>query len=159
MLEGPHARHARPRLVDSGVIRLGRSDVAFPERLHRLAGRLDELVRQLSPTAAAVEAPFHGVNPRSALQLAHARGVVLATLAGAGVPVAEYAPAAVKIAVAGNGRAPKDQVHAMVMRLLGIEDLPGPSDRADAIAVALCHAASMGFPRPDRRGARRRRHG
>jgi crossover junction endodeoxyribonuclease RuvC len=154
MLEGPRGR---PRLVDSGVIRLGRSGLEFPERLHRLATRFDELVRRLDPTAAAVEAPFHGVNPRSALQLAHARGVVLATLAGAGVPVAEYPPAAVKTAVAGNGRAPKDQVHAMVVRLLGIDDLPGPSDRADAIAVALCHAASMGFPDADTRRAPRRR--
>jgi crossover junction endodeoxyribonuclease RuvC len=139
------------------VIRLGRSEVEFAERLHRLGIRLDELVRRLRPTTAAVEAPFHGVNPRSALQLAHARGVVLATLAGAGVPVAEYAPAAVKIAVAGNGRAPKDQVHAMVVRLLGIEGLAGPSDRADAIAVALCHAATLGSPETGRRSSRRRR--
>ena len=63
VLEGPDAR---PRLVDSGVIRLGRSDVDFAERLHRLATRFDELVRRQRPTAAAVEAPFHGVNPRSA---------------------------------------------------------------------------------------------
>ena len=153
VLDGPRAS---PRLVESGVIRLGGRGVDFPERLHRLATRFDELVRRLAPTAAAVEAPFHGVNARSALQLAHARGVVLATLAGAGIPVAEYAPAAVKSAVAGNGHAPKDQIHAMVVRLLGIETLPGPSDRADAIAVALCHVASMGFPLVSRPSPSRR---
>jgi len=153
MLDGSRAH---PRLVESGVIRLGGANVGFPERLHRLALRLDEVVRRLAPTAAAVEAPFHGVNARSALQLAHARGVVLATLAGAGVSVAEYAPAAIKSAVAGNGRAPKEQIHAMVVRLLGVEALPGPSDRADAIAVALCHVASMGFPSVARPGLTRR---
>ena len=71
VLDGPRAS---PRLVETGVIRPGGRGVDFPERLHRLATRLDELVRRLVPTAAAVEAPFHGVNARSALQLAHARG-------------------------------------------------------------------------------------
>ena len=154
ILDGPRAQ---PRLVDSGVLRLGGSGVDFPERLHRLATGLDELVRRFAPAAAAVEAPFHGVNARSALQLAHARGVVLATLAGAGVPVTEYAPASVKMAVAGNGRAQKDQIRAMVERLLGLDELPGPSDRADAIAVALCHVASAGHPQANARSSRARR--
>jgi crossover junction endodeoxyribonuclease RuvC len=144
LLEGPAPS---PRLVESGVIRLGGSGVEFAEKLHRLSLSLTDLVVRLGPTAAAVEAPFHGVNARSALQLAHARGVVLATLAGAGVPVAEYAPATVKQAVAGNGRAGKDQVQAMVVRLLGVDALPGPSDRADALAVALCHVHSAAFSR------------
>ena len=137
----------RPQLIESGVIRLGRSSTPLAERLHRLATRFDELVKALEPAAAAVEAPFHGVNARAALQLAHSRGVLLATLAGAGVEVVEYAPAAVKVAVTGNGRAEKAQVQAMVMRLLGVDALPGPADRADALAVALCHLSSARFTR------------
>jgi crossover junction endodeoxyribonuclease RuvC len=137
----------RPSLVESGVIRLGRSSVPLAERLHRLARGLDELVGRLSPVAAAVEAPFIGVNARAALQLAHARGVVLAMLAAVDVPVIEYAPAAVKVAVTGNGRADKDQVRAMVTRLLGLETVPGPADRTDALAVALCHLSSERYTR------------
>jgi len=137
----------RPLLIESGVIRLGPSASPFPERLHRLATAFDDLVARLAPSEAAVEAPFHGVNARTALQLAHARGVLLATLSGAGVPVIEYWPASVKVAVAGSGKADKAQVRAMVMRWLGLRVLAGPADRTDALAVALCHAASAGYMR------------
>jgi crossover junction endodeoxyribonuclease RuvC len=144
LLEGTAAR---PRLIESGVLRVGSATSSFPERLHRLATGFGDLVRQLAPIEAAVEAPFHGVNPRSALQLSHARGVLLATLSGAGVPVIEYMPASVKVAVAGSGKADKAQIRAMVMRWLGLRSLPGPSDRADALAVALCHLACAGHAR------------
>ena len=90
------------------------------------------------------QAPFHGVNARAALQLAHARGVLLAVLAGAGVPVAEYAPATVKKAVAMNGRAEKAQVQAMVSLLLGLDEPLKQPDLADALAVALCHSSGLG---------------
>jgi crossover junction endodeoxyribonuclease RuvC len=143
VIEGPAAR---PRLVDSGVIRLGGRGT-FAQRLHRLRSEFEELLGLLAPSAAAVEMPFHGTNARAALQLAHARGVLLAALAGAGVPVTEYSPAAIKSAVAGTGRAQKDQVQAMVGRLLGLPALAGPADRADALAVALCHLACAGHAR------------
>ncbi len=134
-----------PSLVDCGVIRLP-ARATFPDRLHLLLAELSGVVGRLSPTAAAVEAPFHGVNPRTALQLAHARGVVLAVLGGAGVPVTEYAPATVKVAVTGNGRADKDQVRAMVQQLLGGAAAPtGLPDESDALAVALCHLVTMRY--------------
>jgi len=91
------------------------------------------------PTEAAVEAPFHGASARSALQLAHARGVVLAVLGISSLPVFEYSPATIKRAVTGNGRAEKEQVEAMVSRLVGAGCPPGKSDIADAIAAAMCH--------------------
>jgi crossover junction endodeoxyribonuclease RuvC len=134
---------ARPRWLDAGVIRLGRGTGDLAGRLERLHAALAALVERLEPTSAAVEAPYHGANPRSSLLLAHARGVVLAVLAGAGIEVVEYTPATVKKAVTGNGRAPKEQVRAMVGRLLGSPPCGDSTDLSDALAIALCHAASQ----------------
>ena len=133
---------AHPEWLDAGVIPLGAARVPLHRRLLRLQQELDTLLARLHPTCAAVESPYHGANARSALQLAQARGVVLASLAGSGLDVAEYAPAAVKKAVTGNGRASKDQVRSMVARLLGRPAIDAPDDLADALAVALCHGAS-----------------
>lgn len=132
---------ARPTLIDCAVIRTGASGTELSERLSRLQRAVEEILDRLAPDCAAVEAPYHGVNARAALQLAHARGVILACLGALGIQTIEYAPATVKKAVTGNGRAPKQQVRLMVSRLLGARDLPGPNDITDALAVALCHAS------------------
>ena len=76
---------------------------------------------------------------RSALKLAHARGVAMLAAVEAGCPVAEYTPAEVKRAVVGYGRAEKSQVQQMVQLLLGLDEVPTPHDAADALAVAICH--------------------
>jgi crossover junction endodeoxyribonuclease RuvC len=133
---------ARPVRLDGGVIRLGGEPADLPRRLSRLQQELTALVRRLRPTSAAVESPYLGANARSAFQLAQARGVALAVLAGAGLDVAEYTPATVKKAVTGNGRAPKEQVRSMVSHLLGGPAANAPFDVTDAMAVALCHACS-----------------
>jgi crossover junction endodeoxyribonuclease RuvC len=133
----------RPVLIESGDIRLV-TGMGFAERLHRLRTEFEKIVRRVEPETAAVESPFHGVNARSALQLAHARGVLLAVLGGVGVPVVEYTPAVVKRSVTGNGRAEKGQVGAMVARLLSLDSEIASSDRADALAIALCHLAHAG---------------
>jgi crossover junction endodeoxyribonuclease RuvC len=130
----------RCRLVASDVIRIG-PDADLADGLALLYTRLDVVVRSIEPTSAAVESPFHGANARSALRLAHARGVVLAVLGAAAIPVAEYSPATVKKSVTGDGRAGKDQVRRMVSHLLGHVRLGSPRDLSDALAVALCHAA------------------
>lgn len=132
----------RCRLLDCDVIRTDGRDAPLAERLSRLYAELDAVVRGAGATAAAVEAPFHGANARSALQLAHARGVVLAVLGAAGVSVTEYSPATVKKSVTGDGAAGKQVVRRMVSRLLGRARLRGSSDLSDALAVALCHAAA-----------------
>jgi len=116
----------------------------LPDRLARLHTALCTVVEQHVPSEAAVEAPFHGVSARSALQLAHARGVVLAALGISGLRVFEYSPATIKKAVTGNGRAEKEQVEAMVVRLLSGGGSSGRSDIADAIAAALCHLFGTG---------------
>lgn len=145
-----------PRLVDGGVIRLGREQ-DFARRLARLHADFHALVARLSPTVAAVEAPFHGASARSALQLAHARGVILAVLATAEIEVVEYSPAAVKKAVTGNGRADKEQVAAMMRRSLTLEAGRLPHDLTDALAVALCHLGASGFREAVRRAENRGR--
>jgi crossover junction endodeoxyribonuclease RuvC len=106
--------------------------------LARLHAAILSVVTQHAPSEAAVEAPFHGVSARSALQLAHARGVILSALGVSGLRVVEYSPATIKKAVTGNGRAEKEQVGAMVSRLLA-GGSPGKPDIADAMAAALCH--------------------
>jgi crossover junction endodeoxyribonuclease RuvC len=136
-----------PRLLESGRIRLGAENDPLAVRLARLHLEFGELIHRLRPNTSAVESPFHGINARSALQLAHARGVILAALAVAGIDVAEYTPATVKKSVTGNGRAPKPQVDAMVGRLLGRAELIEAGDPADALAVALCHIASRNYLR------------
>jgi crossover junction endodeoxyribonuclease RuvC len=105
-----------------------------------LAVQIEDVVLRLQPAAAVLETPFHGQNAHSLIVLAEARGAILATLARFGVTVVEYAPAAVKRAVTGNGRADKEQVARMVRLLLSLPDLRGAHDETDALALALCHA-------------------
>ena len=105
------------------------------------------------PDVAVLESLFHGVNPRSLIVLAQARGALLATVARLGLPVAEYSPAEVKTAVTGHGRADKAQVARMVVLILGLgsgEKLS--SDASDALAVAICYAQRL---RLDSLGGRR----
>jgi crossover junction endodeoxyribonuclease RuvC len=126
----------RYRLESSGVIRPSGDGRAA--RLADLGQRLRELVLQLVPDCAAVESSFSGVNPRSGLALAEARGVILGVLGDSALEVCSYSPAQVKSAIVGSGRAEKQQVNYMVVRLLQLAK-PPPSDAADAMAVAVTH--------------------
>jgi crossover junction endodeoxyribonuclease RuvC len=130
----------KPIVVSCGSIVLKGSE-ALAVRLARLTGALTSILREWQPDEAAVEAPFAGVNARSALQLAHARGAILATLGTADLVVHEYAPAAVKKTVTGHGRAEKQQMQSMIARLMptSADDIHRSEDLADALAVALCH--------------------
>ena len=109
-------------------------------RLAYLSRHLAEVVEQHAPQAAALEALFHGVNPRSLIVLAQARGALLVTLALAGIQCREYSPAEVKSALTGHGRADKQQVQRMVRLVLGLGEQPLSVDASDALAVALCFA-------------------
>src|SRR5690606_22249094 len=111
----------------------------LPERLVALHDALAEMLALHAPAAAAVEEVFVNENPQSTLKLGQARGVVLLAAAGCGVAVGEYAPTLVKKAVVGSGGAAKDQVRAMVARLLPGCRIAG-ADAADALAVAITHA-------------------
>jgi len=118
------------------------SDLPLPDRLILLQRELATLVDQYHPDQSAVEQLFFNKNVRTALAVGHARGVVLLTLAQGHVPIYEYTPLQVKLAVTGHGRADKAQVQQMVTLLLGLNKVPKPDDVADALAIAICHLHS-----------------
>jgi crossover junction endodeoxyribonuclease RuvC len=111
-------------------------------RLGELARGLSEVIAELRPEAVAVEDVFSYQNPRSALALAQARGMALAVIGLAGLSVASYAPALVKKAVSGSGRADKAQIARMVQALIGLRSLPR-ADATDALAVAITHGRQL----------------
>ncbi len=115
----------------------------LPEkRLLALYQQLNELILLHRPDSAAVEKLFFQRNVSTAISVGQARGVILLSLAAAGVPGTEYNPLDVKLAVAGYGGAEKTQVQQMVKALLNLEAIPRPDDAADALAIAICHLHS-----------------
>jgi crossover junction endodeoxyribonuclease RuvC len=126
-------------LVAAGVLSTPLA-LELPGRLNGLAREIDALVERYTPDAAAVETPYYGMNARSLIVLAQARGAILAALAARGLEVLEYSPAEVKTAIAGNGRAEKSEVARMVKLLLRLDSAPRQADTTDAIALALCCA-------------------
>jgi crossover junction endodeoxyribonuclease RuvC len=125
--------------LDHGMWRTTASE--RPEaRLKTIFDGVAELIDRHAPAAVALEESFVGADARIALSVGQARGAVLVACAAAGVPCAEYAPARVKQAVCGYGRAEKGQVQRMVQAMLGLKAPPKPNHAADALAVAICHA-------------------
>jgi crossover junction endodeoxyribonuclease RuvC len=129
----------RLRALDHGTWRT-RASQPQEERLKAIYDGVTELLARHAPTAVALEESFVGADARIALSVGQARGAVLVACAAMGVPCAEYAPARVKQAVCGYGRAEKSQVQRMVQSLLGLKVPPTPNHAADALAVAICHA-------------------
>jgi crossover junction endodeoxyribonuclease RuvC len=140
----------RLRYVECGVI-TATVKHELARRLAEIATGLGEVIDELAPDVVAVEDVFVRQNFRTALVLGQARGVVLAVAGMAGLHVHSYPPSSVKQAVTGRGRAPKEQVGAMVKALLGLKRPPAV-DAADALAVAIAHAHMRGdAPRIRRR--------
>ena len=108
-----------------------------------LADELADLIAQFRPAAVAVERVLFQVNVRTAMAVGQASGLALAAAARAGVPVVQYSPNEVKLAVTGDGRADKAAVQSMVTRLLSLSEVPKPADAADALALARCHLWRM----------------
>ncbi len=129
------------RMLDYGCIQTS-STLPPEERLLRIHESLDRLLATHRPTAMGVERLFFNRNVQTAFAVGQARGVVLLAAAQHGVPIIEWGPHEVKVAVTGYGRAQKDQVQRMVQALLGMAVLPRPDDAADALAVAICTAHS-----------------
>jgi crossover junction endodeoxyribonuclease RuvC len=132
---------SRHRLVICGSLSAPARST-FPEKLHYIHAGLGALLARHRPDCVAVESIFHARNVHSALKLGHARGVALLAASEAGLEVVEYAPAEIKRAVVGYGRAEKRQVQHMIKLLLGLDAVPSPHDAADALAVAICHVHS-----------------
>jgi crossover junction endodeoxyribonuclease RuvC len=136
---------ARMSHVAHGVIKPSVQQ-QLASRLHDVFEGLCAVIAQYAPHEAAVEETFVNSNARAALALGQARGVALAAAARSGLTVGEYAPATIKKAIVGSGAADKTQIAFMVRRLLPTAgDMS--ADAADALGVALCHAAHGGFRR------------
>ena len=129
---------SRLTYVASGCVKTV-DKASLPERIKTILEGLAEIVATHAPQQAAIEKVFVNVNPQSTLLLGQARGAAISALVTAGLPVAEYTALQVKQAVVGHGKAAKDQVQHMVMRLLQLPGAPSP-DAADALACAICHA-------------------
>jgi crossover junction endodeoxyribonuclease RuvC len=133
VVEGSGSRIAH---VAHGVVRTN-SGWSLADRLAEIHRGLGEVLAQYRPEMAVIEQVFVALNPRSAVVLGQARGAALVALSGACIPVAEISSREVKKAVTGSGAAGKADVQAMVVRLLGLSEIP-PSDAADALAMAIC---------------------
>lgn len=130
----------KPVLIAMGVLQLSKLDDHYM-RLRRIYDRVLSLVDEFLPDEMAIEAPFYGKNVQSMLKLGRAQGVAMAAALGRQVPIAEYEPRKIKMAITGNGAASKEQVAMMLQRQLGIDSsqMPHLLDATDALAAALCH--------------------
>jgi crossover junction endodeoxyribonuclease RuvC len=133
-------------VVALGVIR---TDPAQPvaTRLAEIRRDLADLIVEFSPELMAIEQVFVNRNLQTATSVVRASGAAMIAAAELGIPVVEYSPSAVKSAVTGYGRAPKEQAQRMVATRMGLAAPPSPPDAADAIAVALCHLQQQALSR------------
>lgn len=130
----------RAELIAMGVIQLSKFESHYL-RLRRIYDRVLGLVEQFLPDEMAIEAPFFGKNVQSMLKLGRAQGVAMAAALARDVPITEYEPRKIKMAITGNGAASKEQVREMLKRTLNIseKDLAPQLDATDALGAALCH--------------------
>jgi crossover junction endodeoxyribonuclease RuvC len=130
-----------------GVLKLNKFDDHYL-RLRHIFDRVIQLVDSYHPDELAIEAPFFGKNVQSMLKLGRAQGVAIAAALHRDVPISEYAPLKIKMAITGNGQASKEQVSGMLQRMLHIPDenmLP-QLDATDGLAAAFCHYLETGKP-------------
>jgi crossover junction endodeoxyribonuclease RuvC len=130
----------KPEMIMMGVIELNKFESHYL-RLARIFERVSGLIEQYLPNEMAIEAPFFGKNVQSMLKLGRAQGVAMAAALNRDIPIAEYEPRKIKMAITGSGAASKEQVKEMVRRILNIpqENMLPQLDATDALAAALCH--------------------
>lgn len=126
------------RLIQYGVIHLKKYD-NHALKLKKIFERILGIIDEYHPDEVALEAPFYGKNVQSMLKLGRAQGVAMAAALYRDIPISEYAPLSVKKAVTGKGKASKEQVADMLIRLLKIKEAPKMLDATDALGVAVCH--------------------
>ena len=131
---------AKMNYVTSGIIRMPKG--TLPERLQLIFDGLSQLIEEYNPQVMAIEDVFLARNPSAALKLGQARGAAILSGTNADLPVSEYSPRSIKLAVVGTGAADKKQVQMMVTSLLKLPGEPS-EDAADGLAVAICHGHSM----------------
>jgi len=128
----------QPLLVAVDVIRTP-TDLDIARRLLAVEEAVDSWITRYRPTAVAIERVFAQHNVQTVMGTAQAAGVAMLAAARHGISVSLHTPSEVKAAITGSGRAPKDQVAAMVAKILKLDDVPQPADAADALALAICH--------------------
>jgi crossover junction endodeoxyribonuclease RuvC len=136
------ARPTGPHVCEAGIIKSaeGRSTTDLAPRLCSLYDGIVEIIEQYQPQAVAMEQLFaHYDHPRTAILMAHARGVMFLAAAQHQLPVVSYAATRIKKTITGHGRATKDQMQRVMQQELRLPKLPEPHDVADALAAALCH--------------------
>jgi len=126
-------------LIEAGVIHTRAKD-KLPVRLHKIFQGIQQVLEEYHPQVMALEELYsHYQNPRTAIMMAHARGVICQAAAGVGIKVIGYAARRVKKAITGTGAARKPQMQKVIREILGLNTLPSPSDVADALALAITH--------------------
>lgn len=137
----------RPQMIAMGVIDLRKFGDPYL-KLQHIYERVQGIIDSYLPDELAIEAPFFGKNVQSMLKLGRAQGVAIAAAMGRDVPITEYAPLKIKMAITGNGQASKEQVADMLQRILHLakEDMPAFMDATDALAAAYCHFLQIGRP-------------
>lgn len=142
-------KRKKPYMIAMGVIQLAKFDSHYI-RLRKIYDRVQGLVENYLPDEMAIEAPFFGKNVQSMLKLGRAQGVAMAAALSRDVPITEYEPRKIKMAITGNGAASKEQVREMLRRILSISDenLIPQLDSTDALAAALCHFYESAKPIP-----------
>ena len=131
-------------VLDFGVITTTPKEESH-HRLRKIHERLNDLIKEFSPTEMAVEQLFFNTNITTAITVGQARGVALLAAARFELSLGEYTPLQVKQAITGYGAARKNQVQQMVKTVLGLDEIPRPDDAADALAIAVCHVNSAGL--------------
>ncbi len=143
-------KNKKPAMIAMGVIELNKFESHYL-RLSRIFERVSGLIAQYLPDEMAIEAPFFGKNVQSMLKLGRAQGVAMAAALTRDIPIAEYEPRKIKMAITGNGAASKEQVQEMLRRILNIpqESLLPQLDATDALGAALCHFYESSRPQPE----------
>lgn len=142
----------KAELVVMGVIDMRKERDVYL-RLGKIFDRVTGIIDEFLPDELAIEAPFFGKNVQSMLKLGRAQGVAIAAAIHHDVPISEYAPLKIKLAITGNGSASKEQVAGMLQKLLHLRDdqMPHFMDATDAVAAAYCHFLQMNRPTTDAR--------
>ncbi len=133
-----HVKNKKISLINMGVIHLSKLN-SNELKLKKIFSRILQLLTEYKADEVAIEAPFYGKNVQSMLKLGRAQGVAMAAALFRDIPIFEYAPKKIKMAITGNGNASKEQVAGMLKSILTIKEMPKNLDASDGLAAAVCH--------------------
>ena len=144
-----HVKKNKMTLVTMGVLNLKKLST-HADKLKYIFERTLALINEYKPDELAIEAPFFGKNVQSMLKLGRAQGVAIAASLYRNIPIYEYAPKKIKMAITGKGTSSKEQVAAMLKSLLNIDNMPKQLDASDGLAAAVCHFFQKGLISKDK---------